>query len=151
MITARATTGLEVLPLRMAVLRPDQPVVEPDWHLFDDVHHFGAYDGDQLVGCATVFPSAYETTLDEPVPDAWQLRGMAVMADRQGQGIGAIVLAEAIEVVRASGAPLLWANARVTALNFYERLGFDVVGEVFDYGPASLPHKKIEMWFGGRS
>jgi GNAT superfamily N-acetyltransferase len=132
-----------VLPLRLAVLRPTEPVVEPDWHEVPGIHHFGAYDGDELVGCATVFPSAYDGE-----PDAWQLRGMAVVPDRQGQGIGAIVLAEAIETVRASGASLLWANARVTALAFYERLGFDVVGEVYDYGPARLPHKKIEMRFG---
>src|SRR5580698_8562423 len=121
-------------------MRPTEPVVEPDWHEVPGIHHFGAYDGDELVGCATVFPSAYDGE-----PDAWQLRGMAVVPDRQGQGIGAIVLAEAIETVRASGASLLWANARVTALRFYERLGFDVVGEVYDYGPAGLPHKKIEL------
>jgi GNAT superfamily N-acetyltransferase len=146
-ITARPASGDEVLPLRMAVLRPDQPMVAPDWHEVPGIAHFGAYDGDQLVGCATVFPSPYDSadgTTKEPA--AWQLRGMAVVPDRQGQGIGAIVLAAAIEAARAGGAPLLWANARVTALRFYERLGFDVVGEVFHYGPATLPHKKIERW-----
>jgi GNAT superfamily N-acetyltransferase len=142
---------VEVLALRMAVLRPDQPVVEPEWHEVPGIHHFGAYDGDALVGCASVFPSPYERadgTTSEP--GAWQLRGMAVAPDRQGEGIGAIVLSAAIEVARAAGAPLLWANARVTALRFYERLDFEVVGEVFDYGPANLPHKKIELWLSPR-
>lgn len=139
----REASGAEVLPLRMGVLRPDQPLVAPEWDNAPGVQHFAAYDGEVLVGCATVFPSPYDG-----VADAWQLRGMAVAADRQGQGIGAIVLAAAIEVVRAAGAPLLWANARVTALRFYERMGFSALGEVFDYGPATLPHKKIELWFG---
>lgn len=143
----REASGAEVLPLRMAVLRPDQPVVAPDWHDLPGVRHFGAYDGDDLIGCATVFPSPYESPTGTSEPAAWQLRGMAVAQGRQGRGIGAVVLAAAIEVVRAAGAPLLWANARVAALSFYERMGFAVVGEVFDYGSATLPHKKIELHF----
>ena len=45
--------------------------------------------------------------------------------------------------MRAAGAPLLWANARMTALGFYERLGFEVVGEEYLHGPLGLPHKII--------
>jgi GNAT superfamily N-acetyltransferase len=139
-IVARAAAGDEVLPLRMAVLRPDQPVVAPDYDQRPDTRHVGAYDGAVLVGCATVFPSPYDGE-----PAAWQLRGMAVAPERQGEGVGAVVLRAIIDIAREAGAPLLWANARVTALGFYERLGFDVIGDVYTYGPANLPHKKIVM------
>jgi hypothetical protein len=40
---------------------------------------------------------------------------------------------------------MLWANARVSALGFYERLGFEIVGEEYVYGPLELPHKIIRL------
>jgi GNAT superfamily N-acetyltransferase len=139
-LAVREATAGEVVALRMAVLRPGLPVVAGDYDGLRDTRHVAAYAEEMVVGCATVFPSPYPG-----VPAAWQLRGMAVAADRQGQGIGALVLRGAIDLVRAAGAPLLWANARTTALAFYERLGFAVVGEEYLYGPLELPHKRITL------
>jgi GNAT superfamily N-acetyltransferase len=139
-LAVREATAGEVLALRMAVLRPGLAVEPGDYDHFSETRHIAAVDGDMVVGCATVFPSPFQD-----VATAWQLRGMAVAADRQGQGIGALVLMGAIDLVRAAGAPLLWANARTTALAFYERLGFRVVGEEYLHGPLRLPHKLIVL------
>jgi predicted N-acetyltransferase YhbS len=70
---------------------------------------------------------------------------MAVAADRQGTGLGAQVLLGAIDLVRLCGASMIWANARVSALGFYQRLRFEVVGAEFTYGPMRLPHKVIVL------
>jgi GNAT superfamily N-acetyltransferase len=139
-VLVRIADADEVRPLRLAVLRPGYPVVPSDYDEWPDTRHVGAFAGAAIVGCASVFPSRYE---DEP--KAWQLRGMAVAAGMQGAGIGAQVLLGAIDVVRDAGAPLLWAHARVTALGFYERLGFDVVGDEYLHGPLELPHKTIKL------
>jgi GNAT superfamily N-acetyltransferase len=139
-VLVRIADADEVRPLRLAVLRPGYPVVASDYDERPDTRHVGAFADGTVVGCASVFPSRYE---DEP--KAWQLRGMAVAAGLQGTGIGAQVLLGAIDVVRDAGAPLLWANARVTALGFYERLGFEVVGEEYLHGPLELPHKTIKL------
>ncbi|MDQ1436805.1 MAG: hypothetical protein QOK43_434 [Acidimicrobiaceae bacterium] len=90
-----------------------------------------------IVGVATFFPSPCG-----PRPDdvAYQLRGMAVLPEYQGRGVGASLLAAGVERVRAAGATLLWANARDSALGFYEGKGWKVEGEGFEYGPARLPH-----------
>jgi predicted N-acetyltransferase YhbS len=128
----------EVLPLRRSVLRPGQEVRPSGYDSSPGIRHVVAVAGDEVVGCATVYPAPY---VDEPA--AWQLRGMAVAPALQGSGIGARVLLGAIEIARAAGAPLLWANARVTALPFYERLGFEVVGEEYLHGPLELPHKLV--------
>ncbi|HWA67094.1 MAG TPA: GNAT family N-acetyltransferase [Mycobacteriales bacterium] len=143
-LVVREASAAEVLALRMAVLRPGMAVEPGDYDSFADTRHVAAFAGDEVVGCASVFPA--------PVPQApaaWQLRGMAVAADRQGQGIGALVLRGAIDVVRAAGAPLLWAHARVSALAFYERLGFDVVAGEYLHGPLRLPHKLILLRLDG--
>jgi len=64
----------------------------------------------------------------------WKLRGMAVEPDRQGSGAGRAVLEAAHERFRGE---LLWANVRDSAIGFYERMGWTIVGEGFDtdWGP----------------
>lgn len=137
-VVVRVADPEEIRALRMSVLRPGFPIGPSDYDQWPQTRHVAAFAGDVAVGCASVFPYPYDG-----VDDAWQLRGMAVAPDRQGTGLGAQVLLGAIDVVRAAGGPLLWANARVTALGFYERLGFDVVGEEFVHGPLELPHRVV--------
>lgn len=139
-VLVRIADADEVRPLRMSVLRPGYPVVASDYDKNPDARHVAAFADGVVVGCASVFPSAYDD-----VRGAWQLRGMAVLPQLQGSGIGAQVLLGAIDVVRDAGATLLWANARVTALGFYERLGFEAVGEEYLHGPLELPHKIIVL------
>jgi predicted N-acetyltransferase YhbS len=139
-VTVREGELSEVLPLRRMVLRPGQEVRPSDYDSSPGIRHVVAVQGDEVVGCATIYPSAHDGEVG-----AWQLRGMAVAPDLQGKGIGAAVLRVAIDIARGAGAPLLWANARVTALGFYERLGFEVVGEEYVYGPLELPHKLVRL------
>jgi GNAT superfamily N-acetyltransferase len=137
-IEVRPAAADEVRPLRLRVLRPHAPLVPADYDLDDRTRHFGAFDGTEAVGCATLFPEPYG---DEPL--AWRLRGMAVDPAYQGQGVGRKVLEAATAAAAAADVPLLWANGRVTALAFYQRLGWRAVGDVFESGPAKLPHRVI--------
>ena len=74
---------------------------------------------------------------------AWQLRGMATDARYRGKGIGTAVLQLAEKTVIATGfSRLLWCNARVPALAFYERQGWRVMSEQFDI-PTAGPHRKM--------
>jgi predicted N-acetyltransferase YhbS len=68
---------------------------------------------------------------------------MAVEPAYQGDGIGRRVLEAATEVVERAGAPLIWANGRMSAMEFYRRLGWEATGPVFDHGPDDLPHRVI--------
>jgi predicted GNAT family N-acyltransferase len=129
----------ETWPLRHRVLRPHQPgdavVLTGD----EDPRavHVGARDpsGD-VVGIATVSPQP--PPWDPGRPGAWRVRGMATAEGRRGEGIGAMVLREALRHVRAAGGTLVWCNARVGALDFYAREGFVAAGERYldpDLGP----------------
>ena len=113
--------------------------------------HIGAWDDDLLVGCATVFPDAWLPDGESPEPrepHAWRLRGMAVDPSRQGAGIGRLVLVAALDAAAAAGAPMMWANARSSALGFYESQGWTVVGEEFITADTGIPHKKIVRRLG---
>ncbi len=124
-----------VRPLRHTVLRPgatwDESVYPVD-HL-DDTLHLAVYDGDAVIGTATVFAEAQE---ERP---GWRLRGMAVAEGRRGEGIGSQLLSEVLDQVQSRGADLLWCNARTEALSFYTRHGFTIVGEEF-LAAHGVPH-----------
>lgn len=142
-ITVRRAAPAEVVDLRHAVLReglPRQEAVFPG----DDApssRHYGAFRGDEILCCATLHASRWE---GEP---AWQLRGMATVPQARGRGLGRLVL-ESMErdlrdSAREAATPLLlWCNARVPAVAFYRRMGWEVVSEPFEI-PTAGPHVRM--------
>jgi GNAT superfamily N-acetyltransferase len=139
MISVEEITAAETHPLRRAVLRAGDPASDvrfPQDEL-PGAFHLGAFVDGELVGVAS-FALAATPYRDAAV--GWQLRGMAVHSDQQGLGVGAAIIAAAAERVRASGARVLWCNARDTAIGFYEKLGFNVYGDGFVTGDTGLPH-----------
>lgn len=142
-LVVRRADVAEILPLRRAILRPGYPDDASDYAEDDQAVHIGAWDNGTLVGCATVFADPWPGP--PPEPAAWRLRGMAVETSRQGSGVGALVLAEAIGAARAAHAPLIWANGRSSALGFYERHGWRVAGEQFNASDTGLPHFPIVL------
>ena len=67
--------------------------------------------------------------------DAAQFRKFAVDQEFQGNGVGSLLLRATIEHIRGceteDGIRVLWCDARVHQLAFYERFGFERVGELF--------------------
>ena len=135
-IALRPARLAEIIALRHAVLRAGLPLASAAFDGDDapDTQHFGAFDGPDAVGCLSLMRR------DRHGP-AHQLRGMATQAAARGFGIGRALLAFAEEVVVAeTGIRGLWCNARVAAIGFYERAGWEVVSEVFDV-PTAGPHR----------
>jgi GNAT superfamily N-acetyltransferase len=101
--------------------------------------HLGARHSGALVGVASFYPRPCPLATDVP---AMQLRFMAVDPAMRGRGIGRQLLDHAIGELRKKKTGILWANGRDTALDFYTRLGFTVVGDGFIHEPG-LPHHLI--------
>jgi len=90
-----------------------------------------------------------ETTPHRPGRSGTRLRGMATEHACQGRGIGRRLLEDAIRRLRSDGVEVLWANGRDEALGFYQRLGFDIVGDGFLAGPAGdIPHHVVVLDLG---
>lgn len=138
-------------PLRQAVLRPHQKVSEMRWEHDDDAETatFAVLEGGggDILTVATVQPEPAPPALAESLGGdarcSWRLRGMATRPALQGRGYGSQVLTAAVEHVRAHGGTLLWCNARVRAVPFYERAGFATFGESWEL-PDIGPH--VVMW-----
>jgi GNAT superfamily N-acetyltransferase len=78
---------------------------------------------------------------------AWRLRGMATAEAWRSRGIGAAVLDAVVRHVLAGDGRVLWCNARLPAVAFYERAGFVRVGEEWDE-PFIGPHVAMQRLLG---
>ncbi len=90
-------------------------------------------------------PEATREAAEAGVGEAsiWRLRGMASEEGLRGQGLGRMVLDAAIAYIARKGGGLLWCNARIRAIPFYERAGFSGLGELFD---EPLIGQHLVMW-----
>lgn len=81
-----------------------------------------------------------------PAGAPYRLRGMATDTNFQGQGYGEKVILKAFEILASKRCDLLWCNARLRALPFYSKLGFQVIGDVFELegiGPHKVMYKRF--------
>lgn len=142
MIELRRSDAGETEDLRRRVLRPGSTGPIPGDGEPAGMVLLAAYDDGVLVATGNVRP--------EPSPAAgsggthWRLRGMATEPARRGEGHGAAVLAALLAHCRAAGGTLLWANARLPALEFYRRAGFVTSGEPWT-DPEIGPHVVITL------
>ncbi|MFM9226995.1 MAG: GNAT family N-acetyltransferase [Actinomycetota bacterium] len=135
----REHTLAEIMDLRVSVLRKGTPTTHCSYpeDEYPDVVHFGITRDDRAVATSTWFAKECPEMLGRP---AMQLKGMAVDDALQGSGLGALLIETGLAHARQNGAEVVWARARDSALGFYERLGFDAVGDGFIDGPTAIPH-----------
>ena len=69
------------------------------------------------------------------------MRQVAVEPDLQGQGIGAEMVRLSEQVGSEKGFTEMILHARDTAVAFYLRLGYEIVGEPFE--EVTIPHREM--------
>lgn len=110
----------------------------------EQTFHLGAFVESRLVSVASFY---YEKNGYLEDPHQYRLRGMATHPDFRGQGLSRALLKTAFPLIKQNFCTLVWCNARLPALGFYEKLGFMQLGSTFDIpgiGPHVLVHKKVE-------
>ena len=111
-----------------------------DWHDDDPAsEHLVAVTWDGTAEGAVVGYARLITKGDEA-----QIRQVAVAFDWQRSGVGSALVQAAVSEALSRGMSDVWLNARVPAIGFYERLGFEAVGDVFVTGKTGLPHRRME-------
>lgn len=121
----------ETYPLRLLVLRPGG--VLEDTHFANDrlegAFHLGVFAESRIIGVGSFYPEKHDALKGWK---QYRLRGMATHPDHQSKGVGAKLIRFALEHLLAQKADLLWCNARIKAVPFYERLGFQIEGDAFE-------------------
>jgi len=108
-----------------------------------DALHLGVYERDKLV-CIGSFMKAARTDL---AGRQYQLRGMATSDGSQGNGYGKLLLQEAEAILKNKDIDIIWCNARVVAIDFYKKMGYQVMSDVFEapqIGPHYVMFKKLK-------
>ncbi len=141
LVVTEATVD-EILPVRARVLRVGTPSTDP--RLAEDdlpgVFHLAGRRQGELVACVSFCPQ--DTPL-RPGLAGWRFRAMAVDTSLQGTGLGRVLLADGIERARAAGAQVIWANARDSAIGFYESMAMVVEGEGWVDATTAMPHHVV--------
>lgn len=115
----------ELLAVRQAVLRQGLPLEDSifDGDYANSSAHFGAYAHGELIGCASLVAN-YTAKLEEGASPMMQLRGMAVLPEYRSKGVGTQLLKAAEKHACLKKINILWFNARIKAVAFYERNGY---------------------------
>ncbi len=124
------------LDLRREVFIAEQGVSEADeWDGLDDgALHFLAVEEGRPVGTARM---------------RWMPGGqakaerVAVVATRRHRGVGRLLMEAVVAQAAAGGATRVVLGAQVSAIPFYERLGWTADGPVFD--DAGIPHRHMQL------
>jgi GNAT superfamily N-acetyltransferase len=83
-----------------------------------------------LVGVISIFETSNPLFNDVK---QFQIRGMAVLETHQKKGYGATLVNEAVAYLKThENNYTLWFNARIIAIGFYEKLGFEKIGDAFE-------------------
>lgn len=72
-----------------------------------------------------------------------RLGRMAVVPEYRGQGVGSALLEHALVLARQQGLGTLSLNAQIQVVPFYQRFGFETVGDRFE--EAGIPHQAMRL------
>lgn len=138
--TTKTPEDLEIcLALRRRVFIEEQGVPEADE--MDDLDpvcvHFLAFVGGAPMGTARLYSG--------PGGEAKAQR-VAVLPEARGAGVGRALMLALEERARSLGHEDLRLGAQLSAVPFYERLGYAAYGEVFD--DAGIPHRMMAKALG---
>lgn len=116
--------------IRHRVLRPEQPESNAIY-LHDDLEdtfHLGAFENDVLLGIASFY---LEKSAVIPNLSQYRIRGVATERRMRLKGLGTALLAAGEAEIWKRDADLIWCNARIVAVGFYEKHGYRKVGKSF--------------------
>jgi predicted GNAT family N-acyltransferase len=93
----------------------------------------GAFEDDKMLACCMLVRGADRTM---------RLRQMAVINNLQGKGVGRAIMQFAENVARDLGYRKMTMHARISAVGFYEKLGYQAYGDLFE--EVTIPHVMME-------
>lgn len=94
--------------------------------------HALAYEGTECVGTGRLVNLG---------GSEFQIGRMAVLTGFRSQGIGKQILEKLIDLAKSQGAKMIMLHSQTSAIPFYEKLGFQVEGPIYD--EAGIAHRNM--------
>ncbi|MDR7871702.1 MAG: GNAT family N-acetyltransferase [Tissierellaceae bacterium] len=145
MFEIRKISPFETYDIRHTVLRPHQTFEDCkyDTDNEDGAFHVGAFYQGALVSVASF---CAENNPEFLINKQYRLRAMATLEEYRKLGAGRLIVNHAEDIIKQLDIYFLWCKGRTSVQGYYEKLGFKVHGEVFDYppiGPHIIMYKKL--------
>ena len=143
MIKIGAISVLEAITVRHPVLRFGKPIASCRFNGDNEptTKHFGIFETDNLVGVITVLENNLDGFEDKK---QFQLRGMAVLESHQKMGFGLQMMHFTELYIKNQSGTLIWCNARMAAVAFYEKAGYTKLGPSFEIQDVGLHFKMFK-------
>lgn len=137
----------DIKVLRHEVLWPHKNshlecVIEPD--SIETTFHMGAIENNKTVGTSTFLVEKNDQFKSD---NQYRLRAMATCPSVRGKQVGRRLIELSIEKLKQMKVDLLWCDARIEATGFYEKLGFQMKGQIYEVpniGPHKLMFKELK-------
>lgn len=125
----------KTIGLRNRLLREPIGLVYSDQDLVDEKHaiHVACFsDDNEIVGACFYLPHTEDTI---------KLRQMAVDSTIQKQGVGSKLIEFVEKTAKEEGYTKIYLHARKEALDFYKKLGFQIIGD--EFVEVGIPHYEM--------
>ena len=120
--------------LRQEVFVDEQGFID-EFDEYDSVStHFVMFDGDEAVATLRFYDEGDRS---------YHVGRVAVKKSRRGEGLGRVLMIEAVKAVRELGGLEMTVGAQADKAGFYERCGFIRTGE--EYVEQGCPHVNMVM------
>lgn len=114
----------------------DLPLSVMDDSQETDAIHLVAIEVSQVVGYSRLFDLGH---------GQFQISQMVILPAHQHQGIGQLLLQTLIHKAQSLGATSITLKARLPAIQFYTKQGFQPCGEVFASAKTGVPHVNMTL------
>ena len=94
----------------------------------EDAFHLGAYTGEELVCVGSFFRQRHAKFSEQ---HQYRLRAMATLSSAQNTGAAKALLNTSFQILKEKCQDLLWCDARIKSTGFYEKLGFQKLGDTY--------------------
>lgn len=139
----REIESKQTLTIRLEILRPNSTLTDCIFPGDDDsdTKHFGAFIDNKLAGIVSI----YKVDHAEFQGSGFQIRAMATLPYARGKKAGSSLLKKAEAYAFESHADYIWANARISAKDFYRKTNYAITDNEFiieGVGPHVIVSKK---------
>jgi len=129
MIKVKKISVKETFPIRLEILRKNIALpYKFDGDFNDETFHLGVFKHNTLIAVSSYMKVKHQSFQGKQ----YQLRGMATLNKYQGLGAAKLMLQEAVSILSTLKVDCLWCNARIIAVDFYKKQGFQIFGDLFE-------------------
>lgn len=131
LVEVREISAQETHGVRHSMLRQGRPIEDCVFHRDEEEStlHLGAFKKDEIIGVASAYQNQHANLTQKT---AYQIRGVAVLNDHQRNGIGHLLMSQMERILGQKKVEVIWLNARIAALKFYESLHYTQEGNPFE-------------------